>query len=124
MLRHMFKSKIHRVKVTEANLDYEGSLSIDSDLLEAADILPYEQIYVWDVTNGVRLMTYAIEGRRGSGEICVNGAGAHLIKPGDLVIIATYTEMSTAEAKTYQPLVVLVDDANRIKSISSDRLGK
>jgi aspartate 1-decarboxylase len=115
MQRIMFKSKIHRAKVTAANLDYEGSLTIDSDLLEAAKILPYEQIHVWDVSNGARLVTYALPGPRGSGQVCVNGAGAHLIKPGDLVIVATYTLMSGRKAKKYEPTVVLVDESNRMR---------
>ena len=114
MQRLMFKSKIHRATVTAANRDYEGSLTVDADLLEAADILPYEQIHVWDVTNGARLVTYALPGVRGSGEVCVNGAGAHLIKPGDLVIVATYTIMSGRKARKYEPTVVFVDGANRI----------
>jgi aspartate 1-decarboxylase len=115
MKRIMMKSKIHRAKVTETNLDYEGSLTIDEDLLEAADILPHEQIHVWDVTNGARLVTYALVGKRGSGTICVNGAGAHLIRPGDVVIIATYAEMKDKDARRHKPLVVLVDDKNREK---------
>jgi aspartate 1-decarboxylase len=115
MRRHMMKSKIHRATVTEANLDYEGSLTIDTDLLDAADILPNEQVHVWDVTNGTRLVTYALAGPRGSGGICVNGAGAHLIKPGDLIIIATYAEMDDAEAREYRPRVVFVNPQNRKK---------
>lgn len=115
MQRVMFKSKIHRATVTAANLDYEGSLTVDADLLDASDILPFEQIHVWDVSNGARLVTYALPGKRGSGEICVNGAGAHLIKPGDLVIVATYAAMTGRKAKRYQPTIVLVDEANRIK---------
>ena len=114
MQRLMFKSKIHRATVTAANLNYEGSLTVDADLLEAADILPYEQIHVWDVSNGARLVTYALPGTRGSGEVCVNGAGAHLIKPGDLVIVATYTLMTGRKARKYEPTVVFVDRANRI----------
>jgi aspartate 1-decarboxylase len=109
------KSKIHRATVTETNVDYEGSLTIDEDLLRAADILPHEQIHVWDVTNGARLVTYALVGPRGSGTVCVNGAGAHLIKPGDVVIIATYTEMKNRAAKKHEPLVVFVDDKNRAR---------
>jgi aspartate 1-decarboxylase len=109
------KSKIHRATVTETNVDYEGSLTIDEDLMDAADILPNEQIHVWDVTNGARLVTYAIVGSRGTGTVCVNGAGAHLIKPGDVVIIATYAEMKNRDAKRHTPLVVLVDDKNREK---------
>lgn len=116
MQRMMFKSKIHRATVTSANKDYEGSLTIDADLLDAADILPYEQIHVWDVSNGARLVTYALSGARGSGEVCVNGAGAHLIKPGDLVIIATYTLMATRTARKYEPTVVLVDGENKIRA--------
>src|SRR5262245_57616713 len=115
MQRLMFKYKIHRATVTAANRDYEGSLTVDADLLEAADILPHEQIHVWDVTNGARLVTYALPGVRGSGDICVNGAGAHLIKPGDLVIVATYTLMSGRKARKYQPTVVFVDGANKIR---------
>jgi aspartate 1-decarboxylase len=113
--RTMMKSKIHRATVTETNVDYEGSLTIDMELLEASDILPNEQIHVWDVTNGTRLITYALPGPRGSGIIGVNGAGAHLIKTGDLVIIATYTEMKNRDAKRYKPLVVLVDGKNRVR---------
>src|SRR4026207_1116242 len=113
MQRMMFKSKIHRATVTAANKDYEGSLSIDADLLDAADILPYEQIHGWDVSNGARLVTYALPGTRGSGEVCVNGAGAHLVKPGDLVIIATYTLMATRTSRKYEPTVVLVDGKNK-----------
>ena len=115
MKRVMMKSKIHRATVTETNLDYEGSLTVDEDLLDAADILPNEQIHVWDVTNGARLITYALVGQRGTGIVCVNGAGAHLIKPGDVVIIATYAEMKNRDAKRHTPLVVFVDDKNREK---------
>src|SRR5438874_10537928 len=114
MRRFMLKSKIHRATVTATDLDYEGSLTIDRDLMDAADILPNEQIHVWDVTNGTRLTTYALAGERGAGEICVNGAGAHLIKPGDLVIIATYAEMEEAEASELVPTIVIVDGKNRI----------
>jgi aspartate 1-decarboxylase len=122
MQRLMFKSKIHRATVTAANRDYEGSLTIDADLLDAADILPYEQIHVWDVTNGARLVTYALPGVRGSGEVCVNGAGAHLIKPGDLVIVATYTMISTRQARKYQPTVVFVDGANKMREAEPGEL--
>ena len=115
MQRIMFKSKIHRATVTGANLNYEGSLTVDADLLKAAEILPYEQIHVWDVTNGARLVTYALPGPRGSGQVCVNGAGAHLIKPGDMVIVATYTLMSGRKAKKYEPTVVFVDEANKMR---------
>lgn len=115
MLRSMMKSKIHRATVTAADLHYEGSLTVDVDLLEAADILPHEQIHVWDVTNGARLVTYALPGERGSGEVQVNGAGAHLIHPGDIVIIATYGQFDEMELRGYEPLVVSVDAKNRIR---------
>jgi aspartate 1-decarboxylase len=113
MRRTVLKSKIHRATVTSASLDYEGSLTIDQDLLDAADILPNEQIHVWDVANGSRLVTYALAGERGSGVIQVNGAGAHLVKPGDLVIIATFTTLRTKEARKYEPRVVFVDAQNK-----------
>jgi len=115
MQRLMMKSKIHRATVTAADLNYEGSLTVDANLLEAADILPNEQIHVWDVTNGARLITYALRGEPGSGAIQVNGAGAHLIRPGDIVIIATYAQFEDIELRGYQPLVVSVDEKNRVK---------
>ena len=114
--RILFKSKIHRATVTDANLEYEGSISIDRDLLEAADILEFEKVAVWNVTRGTRLETYAIEGERGSGTICLNGAAAHLNKPGDLVIIATFAEVEDAEARNWKPTVILVDEKNRMKA--------
>lgn len=116
MRRLMFKSKIHRATVTDTFVDYEGSLTIDADLLDAADILPYEQIHVWDVTNGARLITYALPGERGSGAVHVNGGGAHLIKKGDLIIIATFTELRGKEARKHVPRVVLVDELNRLQT--------
>ena len=112
--RHLFKSKIHRATVTQADLSYEGSLTIDVDLMRAADILPWEEVHVWDVTNGARLTTYAIEGKAQSGVICINGAAAHLIHPGDVVIIATFAHYAEAEARAHEPTVVLVDAHNRI----------
>jgi aspartate 1-decarboxylase len=111
----MLKSKIHRATVTEANVEYEGSVSIDVDLLEAADILPWERVEIWDCTNGARLATYAIEGERGSGEICINGAAAHLVKPGDTVIIASFVQLDDAEARALRPRRVFVDARNRIR---------
>jgi aspartate 1-decarboxylase len=111
----MFKSKIHRATVTGTHLDYEGSLTVDADLLDAADILPYEQIHVWDVTNGSRLVTYALPGERGTGVIQVNGGGAHHVRTGDIVIIATFTELETPAAREYRPTVVFVDAQNRRK---------
>lgn len=114
MRRHLFKSKIHRATVTQADLDYEGSVTIDVNLLRAADILPYEKVAVWNVTRGTRLETYALEGEAGSGVICINGAAAHLNKPGDLVILATFAEVEEAEAAGWKPTVVFVDARNRI----------
>jgi aspartate 1-decarboxylase len=109
----MLKAKIHRATVTQADLHYEGSLTIDAQLLEAADILPHEEIQVWDVTNGHRLTTYAMRGEPGSGVIGVNGAGAHLIKPGDLVIIATFAQLEEDEARRHRPRIIFVDERNR-----------
>ena len=114
MRRSFFKSKIHRATVTHADLDYEGSVSIDEDLLDAAGIWPYEQVHIWNITRGTRLTTYAIQGERGSGVISVNGAAAHLNKPGDLVILATFAELEESEARAHKPTVVLVDGRNRI----------
>ncbi len=113
MRRTMLKSKIHRAIVTETNLDYEGSLLIDTDLLKAADILPNEQIHVWDVTSGNRLITYALAGEPGSGVVQVNGGGAHLIKKGDIIIIATFTELKTKEARKHRPTIVFVSETNQ-----------
>ena len=117
MRRTILKSKIHRATVTDANLHYEGSLTIDQDLLDAADILQHEQIHVWDVTSGTRLITYALSGERGSGVICVNGAGAHLIQKGNVVIVATFTQMKTKEAKRFRPGVVFVTPENALKEV-------
>jgi aspartate 1-decarboxylase len=114
MRRTLFKSKIHRATVTHADLEYEGSVTIDEDLMEAANIWEYESIHVWNITRGTRLQTYAIKGQRGSGVICINGAAAHLNKPGDMVILATFAEMEEAEVRQFKPTVVLVDRANRI----------
>ena len=111
----LLKAKIHRATVTEANVDYDGSLTVDATLLEASGILPWELIHVWDVTRGTRLITYAMLGEPNSGVICVNGAGAHLVKPGDLVIVASYAEMEEAEARRHHPTVVKVDEKNRIR---------
>ena len=114
MRRTLFKSKIHRATVTHADLDYEGSVSIDQDLLDAAGILEYEAVHVWNITRGTRLQTYAINGERGSGIICINGAAAHLNRPGDLVILATFAEVEEVEARAWKPNVVLVDRDNKI----------
>jgi aspartate 1-decarboxylase len=117
MFRTMLKSKIHRATVTEADLHYVGSITIDRDLLEAADILPYEQVHVLDVDNGSRLETYAIEGERGSGEICINGAAARLVSPGDIVLILSYQAVRDEEARDIHPKIIHVDGANRVVSI-------
>ncbi len=114
MKLNMFKSKIHRATVTHADLSYEGSVTIDSDLLEAADIAPYEAVHIWNVTRGTRLVTYALKGPKGSGAVCINGAAAHLNQPGDLVILATFAEMTREEARAHVPTVVRVDAKNRI----------
>ncbi len=114
MRRTFFKAKIHRATVTHADLDYEGSVSIDEDLLDASGILEYEAIHVWNITSGSRLQTYAIKGQRGSGVICINGAAAHLNRPGDLVILATFAELEEAEVRGFKPTVVLVDAKNRL----------
>lgn len=114
MRRNVFKSKLHRATVTHADLEYEGSVTVDADLLEAADILEHEAVHIWDVTSGSRLVTYALRGPRGSGLVCVNGAAAHLVKPGDRVIIATFCDLEDAEARTHVPTVVLLDEHNRV----------
>lgn len=113
MRRTLMKSKIHRATVTDANLDYQGSVTIDPILLELADIVPYERVEIYNVTNGERFATYAIQGAPGRGEICLNGAAAHKVRPGHLVIIATYAELEEAEVRGWQPKVVFVDESNR-----------
>jgi aspartate 1-decarboxylase len=113
-VRTVLKSKIHRATVTQADLNYEGSITIDPVLMDAADILPFEQVHVLDVNNGNRLTTYAIEGERDSGQICINGAAARLISAGDIAIILTYTTMDDAQAREHEPALVYVDADNRI----------
>ncbi|MFI0806348.1 aspartate 1-decarboxylase [Streptomyces echinatus] len=120
MLRTVFKSKIHRATVTQADLHYVGSVTIDADLLDAADLLPGELVHIVDITNGARLETYVIEGERGSGVIGINGAAAHLVHPGDLVIIISYAQVTDAEARELRPRVVHVDAGNRIVSLGAD----
>jgi aspartate 1-decarboxylase len=114
MRRTFFKSKIHRATVTQADLDYEGSVTIDEDLMDAAGIWNYEAVHIWNITRGTRLQTYAIKGQRGSGVICINGAAAHLMKPNDMVILATFAELEESEARAFVPKVVLVDRQNKI----------
>ncbi|GGV64597.1 aspartate 1-decarboxylase [Streptomyces longisporoflavus] len=121
MLRTMFKSKIHRATVTQADLHYVGSVTIDADLLDAADLLPGELVHIVDITNGARLETYTIEGERGSGVIGINGAAAHLVHPGDKVIIISYAQVDDAEARALRPKVVHVEgENNRIVALGAD----
>lgn len=114
MFRRMCKSKIHRARVTRSDLDYEGSVGIDTDLLSAADVLPFEMVQVFDLNNGQRFETYAIPAEAGSGTICVNGAAARLVQPGDLLIIISYTMMEEKEARSFKPRIVFVDSQNKI----------
>ncbi len=116
MERRMMKSKIHRAIVTNSNLDYEGSITIDSHLMEKANIIPYEQVDIYNVTSGERFTTYAIKGERDSGVICINGAAAHKAKKGDTVIIVTYASFSEKELTSFEPKKVYVDGQNKIKN--------
>ncbi len=116
MLRTMMKAKIHRATVTDSNLDYQGSITIDEALMEKADLIPYEQVDIYNITNGERFTTYAIKGPRDSGVICINGAAAHKAKRGDLVIIVSYATFDEKELKGFEPKVVFVDRENRMKS--------
>ena len=120
-MRTMLKSKIHRARVTRCNVDYEGSITIDKDLIEAADLLPYEKVDVLNINNGARFHTYVIEGERGSGEICLNGAAARLVAKGDIVIILSYHTVTDDEAVTATPRLVYVDSENRIVDTKGTR---
>jgi aspartate 1-decarboxylase len=113
VIRHLLKSKIHRATVTEADVDYVGSIAIDADLMDLADIVPYEKVLVADIDNGARLETYAIEGQRGTGVVCMNGAAAHLVARGDRVIVMSFASYEDDEARTHKPRVVFVDEGNR-----------
>lgn len=124
MQRNMLKSKIHRATLTGADLQYEGSITIDRDLMDAADIIPYEAVSVWNVTNGSRFETYAIEGERGSGVVCVNGAAARLVAPRDLVIVASFVSMDADEAREHEPKLVFVDERNRIIPTRKEKAGQ
>jgi aspartate 1-decarboxylase len=117
MQRHMLKSKIHRATITGCDVDYVGSVSIDPELMRQADLLPNEQVHIWDIANGARMVTYAIEGD--PGEIKVNGAAARLVSEGDLVIIVSYANFDDEDLETYAPVVVHVDEGNRIVSVDS-----
>ncbi len=120
MQRNMLYAKLHRVTVNQSDMNYVGSVTIDRTLLEAAGLLPGERVDVVDVTNGARLTTYVIEGEAGSGQICINGAAAHLIAPGDIAIIIAYAQMDEVEARAFVPRVVFVDHDNHIVDISGD----
>ena len=114
----MLKSKIHRATVTHADVNYEGSLTLE--LMATADIWPNEQVHVWNITRGSRLSTYAIRGEANSGVLCANGAAAHQIRPGDLIIITTYTMLDDVQAQTHQPRLIFVDERNRIRELSDE----
>ncbi|MBX3250556.1 MAG: aspartate 1-decarboxylase [Myxococcales bacterium] len=123
MRRRMFLGKIHRCRVTHADVDYEGSVTVDADLLDAAGILEHEEVHIWNVTRGTRLATYALAGPRGSKVVCINGAAAHLMRPKDIVILATFGEMDDTEARTHVPKVVLCDENNDVIEIGAERAG-
>ena len=118
----MLKGKIHRATVTEANLNYMGSLTLDENLMDAAGLIEYEKIQVLDITNGSRIETYIIRGKRGSGQVCINGAAAHLIQTGDLVIIVSYCQLSDKESLYHQPKIVHVDADNRVLSTVTENI--
>ena len=120
MQRTMLKSKIHRATVTDANLEYEGSIALDEGLMETAGILPFEKVSVYNITNGNRFETYAILGARGSGTISVNGAAAHLASAGDIIIVASYCVLEDSQARAHAPVLVYVDAQNNIKNVSSE----
>ncbi|OPY78607.1 MAG: Aspartate 1-decarboxylase precursor [Syntrophorhabdus sp. PtaU1.Bin153] len=124
MHRTMMKSKIHRATVTDANLGYEGSITIDEELMEKANIIPYEQVDIYNVTGGERFTTYAIKGDRNSGVICINGAAAHKARKGDIVIIVTYARFEEKELASFEPQKVYVNESNKIKTLTGwpDRL--
>ena len=121
-MRIMLKSKIHRAHVTDGNIDYEGSITIDRKLMEEADILPYEQVQVLNINNGARFSTYAIEGKEGDGEICLNGAAARLAVRGDIVIILTYCNVGDEEARNFAPKMVYVDAKNAVTRVAGDTI--
>ena len=120
MLRTICKSKLHGATVTEANVQYTGSLTLDAELMKAADLVPYEQVHVVDVDNGARIVTYCIEGPAGSGTVCINGAAARLIAAGDKVIIISYAQMAPEELESYAPKVVLLDERNRVQQVLTE----
>lgn len=115
--RRMLKSKIHRACVTHADVNYEGSITISPELLKMADILPYESVHIWNVSSGTRFETYAIEGQTNSRDICVNGAAAHLVTPGDIIIIASFIQLAEDQCRTLMPIAIFVDEKNQVKEI-------
>jgi len=122
--RTMMRAKVHRIAVTMCDLEYEGSLTLDTELMQAADMIPYERVEVYDITNGNRFATYLIEGEAGSGECCLNGAAAHMVDIGDKVIITSYVTLDDEAAARHEPKVVLVDDGNKIKQIKHAELAR
>jgi aspartate 1-decarboxylase len=120
MQRQMLKSKIHRAKITDCDVDYIGSITLDPDLMRQADMFVNEQVHVWDIDNGARFVTYAIEGEQGSGTVQVNGAAARLVRPGDKVIIASFGAYDESDLERYSPVVVHVGDANEVVAVDSD----
>jgi aspartate 1-decarboxylase len=120
MYRKLLRAKIHRATITHADLEYEGSITIPPDLMEASDLVPNESVHVWNVTRGTRFETYAILGEESPRAICVNGAAAHLVKPGDIIIIAAFTMVPESQVRTFQPKVVFVDEENRIKELRKE----
>ena len=120
MLRTVCRSKIHRATVTEANVEYPGSLSLDAQLMKAADLVPYEQVHVVDVTNGARIVTYCIEGAAGSGTVCINGAAARLVAAGDTIIVIAYAQVTPQELEGFAAKVVLLDARNRIRQVVTE----
>lgn len=120
MLRTICKSKLHRATVTEANVQYAGSITLDADLMKAADLVPYEQVHVVDVDNGARLVTYCIEGAPGTGTVCVNGAAARLISAGDTIIVISYAHVTAGELEGVAPKIVVLDERNRIREVLTD----
>ncbi len=121
MLRTICRAKIHRATVTEANINYTGSITLDAQLMKAAGLSPYEQVHVVDVTNGARIVTYVIEGPSGSGTVCINGAAARLISAGDQIIVIAYAQVTTEELHSAAPAIVLVDERNRIRDVLTEQ---
>ena len=122
MTRQMLRAKIHRITVTKRDIEYEGSLLLDSALMDAADLLPFEKLEVYDVDNGNRFATYVIEGERSSGECCVNGAAARLVQTGDKLILAAYVAVEESELRDHRPRVILIGEGNRVSSVEDHRL--